>query len=350
MAPVAAVALSVAVVIALVVGLGGGAHGRRGGTTPTTVPPAIRPHGGRSLLLVARPGKTLSVISPLTGKLLGHRQVRWSGQPFNFSQFVTAPGARYAYVEGFEGHGGPIIVGVPLSGDGPSRLVTSSGPASIGAMALSPGGRRLAWIESGRLVVDDLASGKKTSVALQRLLPVGLAAVAPSLAWSPDGTRLAVVASRWTPGGRGEAAIVEYDAVTDRRTAARLEAAAERAIGSTVTGAAWYGDDLYVASVECLPDEKCLGPGGGSPLAEIDLSTGKLVRAFALLQSVLSVAVDAATGDLVVTGQMEGPHLHPIYVNYLQVLGGRPLQSVLTVRQSGTAAWVSASAFPPSGR
>ena len=340
--PVVAVALSLALVVGLVVGLGGGSHGRRGPS-----PQPVGPVGGLSVLLVgavnaggarAQLSGELLAVRPVSGEIVRRIAVRWSGQRFEYSEFAAATGSKDAYVEGWEGHGGPIILAVPLSGHGGTRLVATAPGQSVGPMALSPGGKRLAWIRSGRLVIEDLATSRRSSVRLDR-------SEVRALAWSPSGDRLALVATSMITGN---AEVFVDDVATGRLARVKLTRASQGAIGSA-TGAAWSGSDLYVGSELCLPPALC-PLRAGSPLAEIDLSTGGLVRTFPWLESVSSVAVDSRTGDLVVTGQKFTP---PVDSGYLAVLGGRPLHVLPTAgwlsHVVATAAWVSLSAVRPVG-
>jgi hypothetical protein len=361
--PIGAVALSVALVIGLVLVMGGGGHIRQGGTKPSQKsPPVIGQLGGRSVLLLSTAEGSFEVVSPVTGAVLGKVTVDWSGNPFPLDDPLVAASSNEVFVGGFEGHGGWIIVAAPLSGRAPARLVAvTPGGSSLDALAVSPGGQRLAWIVSGgsvgsgQLVIEDVATGKKTAVMLDRLLPAALTGSIPVISWAPDGERLALAAGQYSlrvQPNRLTSALIVFDAVSGRHSSVHLSRTAEQAIGPNASGVVWSstGLDLYVANQRCLLDEKCLD-FEGAPLAEIDASNGELVRTFSSFQSVSSVSINQTTGDLAVAGEEEqSPHLRPTNVDYLSVLGGEPVQSLttFTLHQQVAVQWIPASALGAS--
>lgn len=356
--PIGAAALSVVLVIGLVLVIAGGGHARQNGTKPSQKsPPIIGQLGGRSVLLLSTAEGSFEVVSPVTGAVLGKVTVDWSGKPFPLNDPLVAASSNEVFVGGWFGHGGWIIVAAPLSGRAPARLVTvTPGGSSLDALAVSPGGQRLAWIVSGgsvgsgQLVIDDVATGKKTAVMLDRLLPPALTGSIPVISWAPDGERLALAAGQLEPAtNRLTSALIVFDVVSGRHSPVHLSRTAEQAIGPNASGVVWSstGLDLYVANQRCLLDEKCLD-FEGAPLAEIDASNGELVRTFSSLQSVSSMSVDQTTGDLAVAGEEEeSPRLRPTNVDYLSVLGGEPVQILTTfaLHQQVAVQWIPASAL-----
>ncbi|MHB8456640.1 MAG: hypothetical protein ACYDBS_02955, partial [Acidimicrobiales bacterium] len=323
--PMALVGLSVVLVVGLAVGLGGGRSRPSGPRTPSGSGHAIGPAGKQPDVLLATLNGALELVSPASGAVIGHVRVEWSGAPFQPPDPLVAVASGKLFIGGWEGHGGDIILASSLSGRAPAKLVASIGSlGALAALAVSPSGRRLAWIltggaaGSGQLVTEDLASGRRTSVMLDKLLPASLTGSIPVISWAPSGHSLLLAVGWSSYPGRISSQLIVYNVLAGHHRSVHLSPAAVKAIGPDPSAVAWgaTGGHVFVASQRCLPDEKCLSPSTGAPLAEIDLSTGQLLRTFSRLQSVSSLSLDSATGNLAVVGQEEGPHLRPLFVNY----------------------------------
>ncbi len=149
-----------------------------------------------------------------------------------------APDGHFVYYVSWEpNRAEPVLARVPVLGGTPQMLDFESSPPD-GPVSFSPDGRRVAYLFSmrseSRLVVAN-ADGTEPRTLASRRDPVRFASRPGALAWSPDGSTVAVgVAAPGTAGWRAHVLAV------------RMSDGAERVIGSStwfrIGRIAWLSD------------------------------------------------------------------------------------------------------------
>lgn len=208
----------------------------------------------------------------------GHTLARARGVLGAVQGIAVAPDRRHAYVSVYVR--GPSRLWLVDLGTGRKRFV-----APGLSPAVSPDGTRLAYFATAvkdqikwltRLVVADLASGRRQTYALPPRTPVG---TPPELvlSWSPDSRSLAL-----------------YDGAVARILAAPRRGAlvSRRVVGRRLFSTAYVDPRTLVVDGNC-----CIG---GQRLLAIDLRTGSR-RAFARVSSPPETAVRLRDGVLVVS-------------------------------------------------